>query len=463
MTRDDSMKDIYLRLDGSYANPKGRRLPITDGFWQAVWIIAFAALYLLRDLAGVKFPDLAFSGLCMVGFLWLDRGSAAGILLFTSALTVPHNEIRLLYLAVVLVKMLLLERGKFSGWLLVITLLMMALQLVDITAFGREALSQAIYNYVIRMLPLLLPLFWYSQDLRTEECRWGLMCYVAGAVLGSLVVVILTGQADGWEELFSGEALRRLGRTFTEDADSMQTTYNANQLAGMMAISFTTVLVAMDRKMLTPILGVPVMLWAVLVMLMTRSRTAVLVLAIVLLIYYWVMIVRRKKILQGILLLLAMLGIGAWLLNTFPGIVEAVVERFTDQEDITNGRTDLFAEYIQAWMDSTWCFFFGFGIGSYKNMVTIDGVPHNMLADILICWGIAGMALIVMTLFMMYRRGISRVPKKQRIMAALPAAVALITAMGGQYLTTHFPHMRLCFLLLAAGAFAPTSKKGNSQ
>lgn len=461
MTREQTMREFYLRLDGS--DSRSRKIAVTDGFWQTLWIVAFAALYLLRDLAGVKFPDLVFSGLCMVGFLWLDRGSAAGILLFTSALTVPHNEIRLLYLAVVVAKMLLLGQGRFSGWLLVVTLSMLALQLVDITAFGREALGKTIYNYVIRMLPLLLPLFWYSQDLKVEECRWGLMCYVAGAMLGSLVVVILTGQDLGWEELFSGEALRRLGRTYAEDAGSMQTTYNANQLAGMMSISFTAILVSMDQKKVNPIFGVIVMVWSVLVVLMTRSRTAVLVLALVLLVYYWIMIVRRKKILQGILLLLAMVGIGAWLLNTFPGIVEAVMERFTDQEDITNGRTDLFAEYIQAWMDNTWCFFFGYGIGSYVNMVDIQGVPHNMLTDILICWGIVGMFLIAVTLVMLYRRGIRNVPKKLRLLAALPAAVALITAMGGQYLTTHFPHMRLCFLLLAAGAFAPNPKKGNSQ
>ena len=65
----------------------------------AVWVAVFSAFYVLRDIAGVGFPDILLTAVCGLAFLFLDVGSAMGMYFFTTALTVPHNEIRIVYLA----------------------------------------------------------------------------------------------------------------------------------------------------------------------------------------------------------------------------------------------------------------------------------------------------------------------------------------------------------------------------
>ena len=71
---------------------------------QILWLLLLSAAYLLRDVVKIPMPDILFTGLCGMAFLFLSTGSAMGVYMFTSALTVPDFEIRLVYLAILLVK-----------------------------------------------------------------------------------------------------------------------------------------------------------------------------------------------------------------------------------------------------------------------------------------------------------------------------------------------------------------------
>ena len=90
-------------------------------------------------------------------------------------------------------------------------------------------------------------------------------------------------------------------------------------------------------------------------------------------------------------------------------------------------------------------------------MVDIFNSPHNAIMDILISWGLLGLILISYTCWTMALHGAKNVNKKNRLLAFLPAMVSFVAVMAGQYLTTAYPHMHLCFLLLAVKAFAATS------
>ena len=461
------MRKIVLKYGGDETDLQHGSLTFGQGSLQVLWIILFSSLYLLRDIVGVSFPDIVFSGFCALIFLVADTGTALGLYMFTTALTVPHNEICIFYIVIMIVKLYMARKLRLNTTLLLATIGLFFLQLLDSSLFSTLGLGDFIYDYVVRMLPMLLPLFWFSADFSPTDYRRAMLCYTIGVILGGTVVLLLTANEVGWSALLQGTGVARLGGTVTESTVGMQTTYNANQLAGMFSIASAIVLIFMDKKWIPKIIGFALLGYSLFMILLTRSRTGILMLLLAVLVYYWILVVRKKKILRGVAIFAAMVLLVMVVVHLFPNLMQMVVDRFVDQDDITTGRTDLFVLYLSAWRENVWSFLFGYGIGSYQKMVDIWTSPHNSITDILICWGVVGLLLVSITLWKLLRLGRARVNKSERLIACLPALIAFVAPLGGQYLTTGFPHVRLCFLLLAASAFAkeiiPAENKGEVE
>lgn len=452
-------------------NNYGRKLNYADGMpetkqgfpgkgiQQVFWIALFSVFYLLRDLAGVALPDIVFTGICAVAFFMTDVGTSLGIFIFTSALTIPHIEIRFVYAIIMVTKLMFSGKLKMQPGMLLLTLGMLLLQLVDVLLFSADSVYADIYDYGVKMLVLILPLFWYGAEFSAQDFRRALLCYVAGVILGGTVILLITADHVSWSVLIAGTRGVRLGAT-ENLTDTMQTAYNPNQLAGMFAIAVAIAVVFMEQKWMPKLLALPLMGYALFIIVLTRSRTGVVLVGLTVLIYYWVLVFRKKKFWTGLGVLLAVVLLALAAFSIFPDATQALLHRFTDEEDITNGRADLFVLYLNAWSEDPWCFFFGYGIGTYSDVVDIWNVPHNVVTDILISWGLVGLFLTIAVLVMQYRKGIALVEKKLLVLASMPAAIALIATIGGQYLTSGFPHMRLCFLLLAAKALAIPEKNG---
>lgn len=440
-----NIRDGVLHIEGG----------LSKGFQQVFWIALFSVFYLLRDLAGVALPDIVFTGICAVAFFMTDVGTSLGIFMFTSALTIPHVEIRFVYVIILVVKLAFSGEYKMRAGMLLLTLGMLLLQLVDVLIYSTGTLYADVYDYGVKMLVLILPLFWYGAEFSAKDFRRALLCYVAGVVLGGTVILLLTADTVTWNVLLSGTQGVRLGATENE-TEMMQTAYNANQLAGMFAIAVAILVVMTERKWVSKLLALPLIGYSFFIIVLSRSRTGVVLVGLTVLIYYWVLVFRKKKFWTGLGVLLAVVLLAWAVFSIFPDATQALLHRFTDEEDITNGRADLFVLYLNAWSEDPWCFFFGYGIGSYSDVVDIWNVPHNIVTDVLISWGLLGLCLVIGVLILQYKKGVALVDKKLWVLSMMPAVIALIATVGGQYLSTGYPHMRLCFLLLASQAWGKT-------
>ena len=78
---------------------------------------------------------------------------------------------------------------------------------------------------------------------------------------------------------------------------------------------------------------------------------------------------------------------------------------------------------------------------------------YRNLTDILISWGITGFILVAYVWCLLLKQSAKYATQKWKILAFSPALVAFIGTLAGQYLYTGYPHMRLCFLILAVKAF----------
>ena len=421
---------------------------------QLLWLLLLGIAYLLRDLAKLPMPDIVFTTLCATAFLFLSTGSAMGVYMFTSALTVPDFEIRFVYLGVLVVKCIL-QRKKLSTGMILIVLGLTLLEMVNMMLFSTQGVVSVLYTVAMRLTYFALPLFWFSENYSKEDYRRALLCYVAGVVLGGFTILWMTVDTIGWELLLN-HADFRLGKGHAlgyETQSAMLTTYNSNQLAVMFAIVTAIVISLMDKKRITKWVGVLMIAFSVFMVFLTKSRTGILLLVGIAVIYYWVLIIQRKKILSGLVFFFVMALIIVAFVTWFPDIVKNTLDRFRD-EDITNGRNQLFAQYISAWLAAPWGMLFGYGVGSFLGVVAVSNSPHSAITDILISWGITGAILILCVWTAMLRKSARTQNKRDYLTAYLPAIIAMVCALTEQYLTTGYPHMRLCFLILAAAAFS---------
>ena len=426
-------------------------LELLENHLQVFFVLLLSILYLARDLGRVNFPDIVFSGICGLAFVLLDYGSALGVFVFTTAITVPHNEIMLLYIAVFLIKKLSMGGIRFHSGLFLIIVVILVIQMTDMVLFSRASYASVIYDYITKMLYVVIPLLWYMTDISPKDCRSVMLCYIWSCLLGAFVVVVLTANQVGWAELLTGNRFQRLGVTVDMSDGGMQSTYNANQLSGMMAITVTSALVLWEKKKINLLSTFLICGFAIIVVALTKSRTGLLCTAGAIILYTLYMACYAKKRVKGILFLAFFTVCVLLLLYFEPELFSGSLSRFEDQ-DISNGRSDLLAVYLQAWISNPWSFLFGYGIGSYQHVVHAENVSHNAITDILISWGIIGFVLVIAVLVLFYRLSVRSMTKTERALGIMPATVAVVFSMASQYLTTGYPHLRLCLLLLTMKA-----------
>ena len=125
------------------------------------------------------------------------------------------------------------------------------------------------------------------------------------------------------------------------------------------------------------------------------------------------------------------------LYQIMPSVFENLFTRF-GEEDITNGRDEIFLFYTEHILSSPQYFFFGIGIQSVVEKIqmihdTQMSVPHNGLQEAVVVWGIVGLVLMLCLLLALFRA--SRGTCKRRAVALVPFAIWGLYMMTCQLVT----------------------------
>lgn len=171
---------------------------------------------------------------------------------------------------------------------------------------------------------------------------------------------------------------------------------------------------------------------------MTMSRTFLLNLAVITVICLILIVLKftaktRWIVLGGVIITGIIAIIFLYLL--FPFVVEEFIERFSDA-DISNGRIDIFKFYNKHILSNPKYLFFGIGLQNVTKKVTgITGIyslaPHNGIQELLVVWGIPGLALFTWFIVEMFLQ--SKRLHKIKLINVMPAVLVLINIMLGQF------------------------------
>ena len=242
--------------------------------------------------------------------------------------------------------------------------------------------------------------------------------------------------------------------------------YNPNALGGLCNISICGLLCANRIKKIN---ALDMIMIALLVFFgfLTLSRSFILCL---LLVVGSFLIVSMKSL--GNLMKTSIIIIGSVLLivslvnYVAPYVFDNFLARF-NEDDISNGRNELFAEYTEFFFASISNLLFGIGLqGALKKVQTqgyqhINNVPHNGFQEIVVDWGLIGIILFVVLLLIMVNFAF-KINRRCKFINWIPLILILSMAMSGQLITSGFKLLALVFAYMAmCNELEKTADKGN--
>lgn len=415
-----------------------------------IWIALITILYLARDILAIGFPQSIFTLICLIAFLTTSIEEGLCIFVFSMALTLPGNEIRLAYFVIFLIKQKHIVRRlkSFNAFILLILIN----ELIISYFYFSGSKFQFLYNFLIYALYLLIPILWSQYTFDREAIISSIKCFVVGIILASIITLYMAVRSRGWGVVLSGSY--SLGKVASEyvTGSTMVTSNNRNGLAvqASIAISLILLLLAQKKARLLPSSVASALL--LMVVLLTRSRTGVIMIAMI--IIFWVLTISSKRghFLSGLCIAggFVLLIIGLYWL--FPSAWNGVYARFINQTDITNGRNELSILYLGKWKDNILSVLFGYGKNTYFDVLGIDGVPHNMIVDVLTCSGLIGLLSLLAWLFLYLKNNLKDVEKEQVFYALLTPIMYFFSTMAGQYFSVALTHLVFSFLLLSSAA-----------
>lgn len=135
----------------------------------------------------------------------------------------------------------------------------------------------------------------------------------------------------------------------------------------------------------------------------------------------------------------------------FPNVLEAFVMRFKE-EDITSGRDDIFAVYNNYLFSSVKALFWGLGslnlVNGVMKLEIVNNVPHNGVQEILVAWGVIGLLLFILMIFVLIRRSRQENPHQSWINYSL-FLVLIAKIMVGQVITSIYTMLLFALVYLS--------------
>ena len=315
---------------------------------------------------------------------------------------------------------------------------------------------------LVSLVPLIFIAVILSTDIKGNDYAFIvrimalLTCYMCIIVLITNIV-----SADG-NIMKAFVNLRRLG-ILSEEETLLGGEINPNSLGIVNVLGITGILQirALGQKKRSDIVLVFIML---VFGMLTLSRTFLVCLAVMFVLVLFGQRNDLKKtvsILGGtVIICVALIAVTSWL---FPELLENFFERF-QVKDITTGRIDIMGAYHEYIVNNPEVMGFGIGLTDFNERITgaysiSRHVPHNSIQEIILCWGIPGLLMIILMVFVMIVQA-KRYGKKKMLLNYIPLIIILVKAMAGQLLTSGYTLLALVFAYLSlCQNFSDTKKE----
>ncbi len=324
-------------------------------------------------------------------------------------------------------------------------LLMMAWELLH---GGRYSFSY--YEYLRDFSELIFCSFLLTMDhKKTDYPMISRLLAVSSVFVCSVVLInLLKANAFDFLLIFRGSYRFGVGNSAVQN---FGLNYNANQLGFICNLSVSgliQLILSRRQRKADYFLITALILFGV----MTMSRTFLVCLALLFVLFVCFgnagTSAKIKRIFAASLVLL-LITLAGWLI--MPTVFNSFAARFLE-EDISNGRLELFLFYHEHLMSGFRPMFFGTGIQHYtRDLVNtynyLSNVSHNGVQEIVLCWGIPGLLLMASLLCSMISH--RKREFRRRNINYIPLILLMVDMQAGQFLRSGVAMLALSFVCLS--------------
>lgn len=263
--------------------------------------------------------------------------------------------------------------------------------------------------------------------------------FIIGYITFSLITAIKYYQEFG--TLNTSDNVKRFGfSTEVSDNDPSQLLINPNTIGIYSAFIIIGLLVLVYlKKIRVNFLNVLILFFALLIGMLTVSRTFILILIICL----GVCIVLNMDKKYSYLFILGVITMISMLWNST--LVSNIKSRIFDTNDISGSRFDIYSQYVKIFLENNKVFLFGVGMQDYpekmqKYNLLVNSSTHNIELESIAIWGIIGLLTVLGLFLYVIISCIDFEEKDLRVLIIkiLPLVCVFISAQFGQYFISYY-------------------------
>ncbi len=382
------------------------------------YMIGLPILLAVRDIGGVNVNKFIYFAFIAVAFAVADYETELYLFCFTLPLLsgLPDK-----YVLLVIIACLLAKCGKIEKTTIGFAAFFIAMELVASLFYPSVDLIEiASYCFAV-----LLFFFLLYQKLPEHYLSYLNFYYIGICIFFAIVVTSnLLSAPDYWLELFV-RGWYRIGAENTASGSVMRLGVNANEIGCDAVVAFFVALLLQKeygKKYL--IIRIVSLVFILIGGMLSLTRSFVIVIALFVLVYVFASMKNTKK--MGIAL--AFIGLIAVILTVIiaknPELLEAFVNRFTAEDmEGGNGRMASILIHLKAWLKNMRGIVMGVGVTQNGDILGVYGTVHNMLVQVLECYGIFGFFVYLTG---MLNPAIDELRKKPDIEYILPFSAILV-------------------------------------
>lgn len=435
--------------------------PRRSRFW---FLFAFLmALIMARYALQLDIPRILFLIVVAAIALWGDRDEIIAICM---CLIPMHESLDFFYAMVICFAVYVFkyhQQLRFgTNVILVVLIAVWELLHCFFTPFS-------IVFFLTCVIPFIILAILIASDLKNIDYPFIVRAF-AWSVLGvSIMLFVRVLYFANFNIALALAGLQRMGldnQSNVEDVEILGGQIHPNSL-GVIAVLASTGLMQLRHLKVSQTSDIVIMCIIIVFAALSASRTylACLALMVILLIFSEKGDFKRKIRLTVTLGLTIATAVIAFIV-LFPDTFLYYISRFF-VTDISTGRDALFARYNEFIIDNPRVLFFGVGLQDYGDRLVYlyrvaANVPHNLIQEIVVSWGIPGLILFSGQIISMF--GVSyRKNPNQSLINWIPLIIILFKGMAGQIITSPYTMLAISFAYLSLSQDLSGTEEPNDQ
>lgn len=398
-----------------------------ENIYLNICMISIVILIIIRDLVGLNINKMLYIGIVAIFSILLSSKNIVRLVCFLIPFLngLPGNWMLLVIIFIISFK----SDFNITMKKMIFPFLIFTSELMH-SIFYIQSFSTVleIVKYMTFVTILCMIIFDYGVEIEYEKC---ILTFVTSIIIMCAIILCVTLKFMPIENVLSG-TFRYGDLSFLNLSGGMILSNNQNNIGYYCVLGIIMSLLLINKKIYNNFMMFIFILLLFSFGILTMSRAFILTSIVISMMYFVLTVKNISELVKNILyLLVSAISIYLLVKYTFPDVIDGIIERLTAIDGF-GGRSTILSEYNTFLTSNIIYFIFGVGLFGIEIISKVDIAPHNGLQQILLSYGIIGIMILCVYLYMVIKSGKNN--RTKSIIVYLPLIAMIIYTQSIQLL-----------------------------